>query len=220
MKKITIVTGHYGSGKTTLSVNLAVNAAKEGRNVTIVDLDIVNPYFRTADFKDMFSEMGIKLVAPDFANSNLDIPSIQFDVVEIAMEDDYLIIDVGGDDAGATALGRYAEALTAFRDDIEMLYVINQRRYLTHTPDEVIALMYEIEEAAHMKHDAIVNNTNLGRETTAAIIEESRPFAAETSKRTGLPVKYTVYPESCAGLAEAEDALAVKTYVRSPWDVE
>ena len=130
------------------------------------------------------------------------------------------IIDVGGDDAGATALGRYAEALTAFRDDIEMLYVINQRRYLTHTPDEVIALMYEIEEAAHMKHDAIVNNTNLGRETTAAIIEESRPFAAETSKRSGLPVKYTVYPESCAGLAEAEDALAVKTYVRSPWDVE
>ena len=129
MKKITIVTGHYGSGKTTLSVNLAVNAAKEGKNVAIVDLDIVNPYFRTADFKEMFSEMGIKLVAPDFANSNLDIPSIQFDVVELAMTEDYLIIDVGGDDAGATALGRYAEALSGFRNDIEMLYVINQRRY-------------------------------------------------------------------------------------------
>ena len=220
MKKITIVTGHYGSGKTTLSVNLAVNAAKEGKNVAIVDLDIVNPYFRTADFKEMFSEMGIKLVAPDFANSNLDIPSIQFDVVELAMTEDYLIIDVGGDDAGATALGRYAEALSGFRNDIEMLYVINQRRYLTHTPDEVITLMYEIEEAAHMKHDAIVNNTNLGRETTAAIIEESRPFAEETSKRTGLPIKYTVYPNRCADPAAGSDVLAVNTYVRSPWDVD
>ena len=220
MKKITIVTGHYGSGKTTLSVNLALKAAEEGRKVAVVDLDIVNPYFRTADFRNMFEEKGITLIAPDFANSNLDIPSIQFDVVELAMTEDCLIIDVGGDDAGATALGRYAEALYNFRDEIEMLYVINQRRYLTHTPDEVIQLMYEIEAAAHMRHTAIVNNTNLGRETDRDIIESSRSFAEETSERTGLPVKYTVYPEKCGDVSAVPDALTVMTCVRTPWDVD
>ncbi|MBQ8298040.1 MAG: P-loop NTPase, partial [Ruminococcus sp.] len=77
MKKITVITGHYGSGKTNLAVNLAVNATQEGRSVTVVDLDIVNPYFRTADFRQLFEEKGIRLIAPDYANSNLDIPSLQ-----------------------------------------------------------------------------------------------------------------------------------------------
>ncbi len=220
MKKITIVTGHYGSGKTTFSVNLAVKAAEEGKSAAIVDLDIVNPYFRTADMHKLFEEKGIKLIAPDFAGSNLDIPSIQFDVEQLAVSEDCLIIDVGGDDAGAVALGRYADALEAFSGDIDMLYVINQRRYLTHTPDEVIGLMYEIEAAARMKHTAIVNNTNLGRETTAAVVEESFAFAEETSQRTGLPIKYTVYPEYCAELADRPDVFPVKTYVRTPWDVD
>ena len=125
MKRITLVCGHYGSGKTNFALNLAVNAAKSGEKITLVDLDIVNPYFRTADFKDMFENMGIQLIAPDVANSNLDIPSIQFDVVQLAMNEDCLIIDVGGDDAGAVALGRYADELAQFKDDIDMLYVIN-----------------------------------------------------------------------------------------------
>lgn len=219
MKKITIVTGHYGSGKTNFSVNLAVRAAQEGRQAAIVDLDIVNPYFRTADFRQMFEEKGIKLIAPDFAGSNLDIPSIQFDVVQLVMNADRLIIDVGGDDAGATALGRYAEALVPYRDEIDMLYVINQRRTLTPSADEAAALMYEIEAAAHMKHTAIINNTNLGNETTLSIIEPSRKFADETSAKTGLPVLYTVYPEECAELTDAPDAFAAKIYVKPPWEV-
>ena len=156
MKKITIITGHYGSGKTNLSVNLAVRAAEEGKKVAVVDLDLVNPYFRTADFKELFEQKGIKLIAPDFANTNLDVPSIQFDVEQLAINEDCLIIDVGGDDAGATALGRYAEAmLERFADDIEMLYVINQRRTLTSNANEAAALMYEIEAASRMKHTVI-----------------------------------------------------------------
>ena len=127
MKNIKIITGHYGSGKTNFSVNLAVKAAAEGKSAAIVDLDIVNPYFRTADFRDLFEEKGIRLIAPDFARSNLDIPSIQFDVVELATDEDCLIIDVGGDDAGAVALGRYAEALEQFRDRYPvMLTFVNQ----------------------------------------------------------------------------------------------
>ena len=218
MKKITIVTGHYGSGKTTFAVNLAVKAAAEGKSAAIVDLDIVNPYFRTADFRDMFEEKGIKLIAPDFANSNLDIPSIQFDVVQLAMNEDCLIIDVGGDDAGAVALGRYAEELEQFSDDIDMVYVINQRRTLTSTPDEVTALMYEIEAAARMKHTALINNTNLGNETTLEIVDSSRKFAEETSQKTGLPVMYTVYPEDIADTTDAADKFSANICVKPIWE--
>lgn len=219
MKKITIITGHYGSGKTNLAVNLAVQAHREGRSVAVVDLDIVNPYFRTADFKGLFEEKGIKLIAPDFANSNLDIPSIQFDLEQIASNEDCLIIDVGGDDAGAVALGRYAEALSAYGDDVDMLYVINQRRYLTATPDETVSLMYEIENASRMKHTAIVNNTNLGNETTLEIIEDSAKFAYEVSEKTGLPIAFTVFPEECAELTENPDAYPVKVYVKPIWEI-
>lgn len=219
MKKITIITGHYGSGKTNLAVNLAVQAHREGRSVAVVDLDIVNPYFRTADFKGLFEEKGIKLIAPDFANSNLDIPSIQFDLEQIASNEDCLIIDVGGDDAGAVALGRYAEALSAYGDDVDMLYVINQRRYLTATPDETVSLMYEIENASRMKHTAIVNNTNLGNETTLEIIEDSAKFAYEVSEKTGLLIAFTVFPEECAELTENPDAYPVKVYVKPIWEI-
>ena len=219
MKKITIITGHYGSGKTNLAVNLAMQARREGESVAIVDLDIVNPYFRTADFKTLFEENGIKLIAPDFANSNLDIPSIQFDLEQIAKSEDCLIIDVGGDDAGAVALGRYAEALSTYGDNVDMFYVINQRRYLTTTADEAISLMYEIENASRMKHTAIVNNTNHGNETTTEIIESSSEFASEISARTGLPIVFTTFPENCAEFADNPNAYPVKIYVKPLWEV-
>ncbi len=218
MKRITVITGHYGSGKTNLSVNLAVKAAQEHDSVAIVDLDLVNPYFRTADFCELFKEKNIKMIAPDFANTNLDMPSVQFDVEELAATEDHLILDVGGDDAGAFALGRYSEALNSYGDELEMLYVINQRRYLTNTPDAAIKLMYEIEAASRMKHTAIVNNTNLAGETTAEIIEQSAEFADEIAKRTGLPILYTVYPEDIAELSDRDDVFPAKRYVRTVWE--
>lgn len=217
MKKITIVTGHYGSGKTNLSVNLAVKAAGEGKSVAIVDLDLVNPYFRTADFRGFFEEKGIKMIAPDFAGSNLDVPSIQFDVEQLAINEDCLIIDVGGDDAGAAALGRYAGALMGFSDDLDMLYVINQRRYLTANANEAVELMYEIEAAARMKHTAVVNNTNLGCETTVDIIRQSGEFAAKVSAKTGLPLAFTTCPAQLMDEA-GEGFFPVKVYVKNIWD--
>lgn len=218
MKKITVVTGHYGSGKTNLSVNLAVNANNEGKSVAVVDLDLVNPYFRTADFKYYFESIGVKLVAPDFANSNLDVPSIQFDIEQLAMNEDCLIIDVGGDDAGAFALGRFAEALSEYKDDLDMLYVINQRRYLTEKADEAVKLMYEIEAAARMKHTAIVNNTNLGRETTAGIITKSADFAKKVSQITGLPLAFTTCPEELCELVDMQNIFPVNVFVKAIWD--
>lgn len=218
MRRINIITGHYGSGKTNLSVNLAVRAAQEGRRTAVIDLDIVNPYFRTADFRGLFEEKGIRLIAPDFANTNLDMPSVQFDVEQLAASEETLIIDVGGDDAGAFALGRYSAALNSYGDDLDMLYVINQRRYLTNTADEAAKLMYEIEVASSMKHTAIVNNTNLGRETNIEVIEQSAEFARDVARRTGLPLAFTVYREDLAELAGAENVFPAKVYVKTVWD--
>lgn len=219
MKKITVVTGHYGSGKTNFSVNLAVKAAQEGENVTVVDLDLVNPYFRTADFKELFAEKGIRLITPDFANSNLDVPSIQFDIEQLADNGGRLIIDVGGDDAGAFALGRFSAALNNFGDRLDMLYVINQRRYLTESSEEAVSLMYEIETASRLKHTAIVNNTNLGCETTVGIIESSADFAKEVSRRTGLPIRCTVCREDICELTDIPDIFPAKIYVKPLWEL-
>lgn len=216
MKKINIVTGHYGSGKTNFSANLAVKLAESGERVTVVDLDIVNPYFRSADFGELFGSKKIELVAPMYANSNLDIPAISFDLERIAAESGYLIIDVGGDDAGAIALGRYAKAFEEFSDEVEMLYVVNCRRFLTSTADEALALMYEIEAAAGMKHTAIVNNTNLLYETTAEVLESSQKFAEEIAEKAGLPIEYTCVPMGIA--AKVTNPFPVEIYVKKVWE--
>ena len=216
MKKINIVTGHYGSGKTNFSVNLAVSLADKGERVTVVDLDIVNPYFRSADFGELFSGKNVELVAPMYANSNLDIPAISFDLERIVSEDGYVVIDVGGDDAGAIALGRYAEAFSAYTDKIDMLYVVNCRRFLTRTADEALELMYEIEAAANMKHTAIVNNTNLLYETTAEVLEQSEGFAKEIAEKAGLSIYCTCVPLGIA--AEVTNPFPVEIYVKKVWE--
>ena len=219
IKKITIITGHYGSGKTNLAVNMAVKTAECGESTAIVDLDIVNPYFRTADFGELFREKNVTMIAPDFANTNLDIPSVQFDVEQLAMNYDRLVIDVGGDDAGAFALGRYAQALEKFGDSLEMLYVVNQRRYLTSDSGEAVSLMYEIEKASRMHHTAVVNNTNLGCETTAETVRESAEFAEEVCKKTGLPLAFTTIPENIADRESISEIFPVKIYVKPIWEL-
>ena len=218
MKKINIITGHYGSGKTNFSANLAVCLAEHGEKVTVVDLDIVNPYFRSADFGKLFSGRNIELIAPMYANSNLDIPAISFDLERIASDEGYVVIDVGGDDAGAIAIGRYAEAFSDYSEKIDMLYVVNCRRFLTRTADEALELMYEIEAAASMKHTAVVNNTNLLYETTAEVLESSEKFAAEIAEKAGLPIAYTCVPMDID--ANVTNPFPVEIYVKKPWEMD
>lgn len=217
MKKINIVTGHYGSGKTNFSANLAVKLSENGEKVTVVDLDIVNPYFRSADFTELFDKKNIELVVPMYANSNLDIPAISFDLERIASEDGYLIVDVGGDDAGAIALGRYAEAFSKFADKIEMYYVVNCRRFLTQTSEAALELMYEIETASHMKHTAIVNNTNLLYETTKEILEQSTGFANDIAQKADLPLSFTCVPLKIE--ADVPNPFPVEIYVKKIWEM-
>jgi hypothetical protein len=217
MKKIIVITGHYGSGKTNISANLAIKLSKAGEKVTVVDLDIVNPYFRTADFGDLFEKNNITLISSMYANTNLDIPAISFDVERLATEDGYLIIDVGGDETGATALGRYHEPFMQFKNDIDMLYVVNCYRYMTRFSDEALELFHDIERTARFSHTGIINNSNLGEMTTARTVLDSLTFAKEVSEGTGLPIIFTAAPRSIKCDELNEIAEYVDIYVKPLW---
>lgn len=219
MKKITIITGHYGSGKTNLAVNLALHLADAGEKVTVVDFDIVNPYFRTADFATLFAAHGITLAASMYANTSLDIPAISFDMERLAYEPGYLIVDVGGDDAGAIGLGRYAEGFSAYvPDQLDLWYVVNRYRYLTEAPQEALELMYEIEAVSRMRHTGIVNNSNLGKETTAETIRNTLPYAQEIAAQAKLPLAYHTYRRDLA--VDVAQGLPVDVFVKPVWETE
>lgn len=216
LKKLTIITGHYGSGKTNVSVNLALEAARQEKKCTVVDLDIVNPYFRTADFEALFAEHGITLKAPLYANSNLDIPALNISVKSILDESDCVIIDVGGDDEGAKALGRYAKVITEC-DDREMLYVINKCRYLTKEPEEALGLMREIEEAGGIKCTGIINNTNLGYETDESIILGSLDYARKVADSAGLPIALTTGKKEFLNKV-TDNPFPIEIFVKTLWN--
>ena len=218
MAKVFVITGHYGSGKTNFSVNLALSlkSREPDARVTVCDLDIVNPYFRTADFKELFGGKGISLAAPAFANTNLDIPALDFDMASLLYECDYFIADVGGDDAGATALGCYAEIFKG--EQLEMLYVVNCYRKLTENPQEAAELMREIEAAAQLKHTGIVNNSNLGSVTTAENVESSVKYAEEICRSTGLELYATAYKRSLE--VDVPKPFLCDIFVKPIWDKE
>ncbi len=212
MKRITIFAGHYGSGKTNIAINYAFRLKEHNGNVAIADLDIVNPYFRTKDAESILEDNGIKLISSPYANSNVDTPALPAETYSIIHDKSIsAVIDVGGDDRGALALGRYAEAIVS-ENDYEMLFVVNKYRYLTKTADETIEVMREIEDAGKVKFTGIVNNSNLGEETTSEDVLESMDYANEISAKTGLPVRFTTINEeiSTDGI---ENAMPIKIYV-------
>lgn len=212
LKKAVVVTGHYGSGKTNVAVNLALDFASRGEAVTIVDMDIVNPYFRSADFSALFEEKGIRLIAPQYANSNLDIPALCFDMEALLHGCDRVICDVGGDDAGAIALGQYAAVLEQYGYD--MLYVVNKYRFLTSTPAETIELMRDIELVSSLKASGIVNSSNLGLETTAETVTSSASFAQQCANEAGIPMLFTVAEKKL----NVPDTYPVEVFVRPFWE--
>lgn len=201
-KRLTILCGHYGTGKTNVAVNLALSMAGQGQPVTVADLDIVNPYFRTLDSAAAFEEAGIRLICSRFANTNVDIPSLPPDLYAITDDKSHrVVIDVGGDDSGAMVLGRLAPAILR-ENDYEMLLVVNRYRPLTPDIPSTVEVMREIEAAAGLRFTGIVNNSNLGMETTAADVLASADYAVGVAAAAGLPLVATtveerLYPELC-----------------------
>ncbi len=190
-KRVTVLTGHYGSGKTSLAVNWALRLSESGRAVTVADLDIVNPYFRTTDRRRELEARGIRLIASQFANSNLDLPALPAELYTVVeSREGYAVLDVGGDDRGAVALGRYAPFLVA-ESDYEMLFVVNFCRPLTRTALDALGVLREVEAACGLAATALVNNSNLGRETTANTVLQTVERMQELSQLAGLPVKMT-----------------------------
>jgi energy-coupling factor transporter ATP-binding protein EcfA2 len=201
-KRITLFCGHYGSGKTNIAVNLALLAKQEHEKVAVADLDIVNPYFRSKDSSEDFEKAGIRLICSEYANSNVDIPALPQDLYAITDDKSMrVIIDVGGDDRGALALGRLTPAILE-ENSYEMLMVINRYRPLTRDAASTIEVMREIEAACKIPFTGLVNNSNLGRETTAEDILTSLDYANEVSLASGLPVVMTAFAK------ELEDQLA------------
>ena len=195
-KRLTLFAGHYGSGKTNIALNYARWLKQQGLPVTIADLDIVNPYFRTKDSEAALRAEGIGLICSEFANSNLDVPAMPKEIY--ALVDDptqYGVLDIGGDDRGALALGRYVPAILE-ENDFDMLAVVNRSRPLTRTVDDTIEVLREIEIACGLPFTGIVNNTNLGPLTQPDDILASLRYAEELSQVTGLPVKMTCAKDS------------------------
>ena len=195
-KRVTLFAGHYGSGKTNIAVNYALHLKEKYEKGVITDLDIVNPYFRTADSLDELTKAGIKLISSEFANSNVDLPALPQDVYSILDDRSAVaILDIGGDDRGAYALGRYETAIRE-ENDYEMLFVFNMYRPLTPDAMSAFEVMKEIELAGKIKFTAIVNNSNLGVLTTKEDVIASQESANELSRLSGLPIKMTTVSEN------------------------
>jgi energy-coupling factor transporter ATP-binding protein EcfA2 len=198
-KRVLLLCGHYGSGKTNIAVNLAQKIKREYPTVTLADLDIVNPYFRSKDSAIELEEAGIRLICSKYANSNVDIPALPPDLY--GLTDDRrmrAIIDVGGDDRGALVLGRIAPAILS-EDDYEMLMVINCYRPLTRDAASTIEVMREIEYASGIRFTALINNSNLGVETTAEDVLSSMSYANEVAAMSNLPIVMTTADEKLYG---------------------
>lgn len=209
-KRVTLFAGHYGSGKTNIAVNYALALKKSGRETALADLDIVNPYFRAKDSKDLLSENGVKFISSEFANSNVDFPALPSETYGLVMRKDaFAVIDVGGDDRGALALGRYVPYILE-ENDYDMLFVANCFRPLTRTPEEAFEVMKEIESACKIPFTGIINNSNIGRETTPQDVISSLDFINGLSNLSSLKIKFTSYDEKLGNIGGIGETFKLK----------
>ena len=190
-KRLTILCGHYGTGKTNCAVNMAMDLKRQCPKVAVADLDIVNPYFRTKDSEGEFEKAGIELICSRYANTNLDIPALPENLYRITEDrDTKMILDIGGDDSGAIVLGRLASAILE-ENDYEMLTVINKYRPLTPDVESTVEVLREIEAASRIPFTGIVNNSNLGEETAPEDVAASLKYAEDVASAMGIPVVMT-----------------------------
>ena len=206
-KRLTLFAGHYGSGKTNIAVNYALHLAAEGKKVCIADLDIVNPYFRTKDSAAVLDAAGVHLISPTFANTNVDLPALPAEAYRLVTDKSiYGIMDIGGDDRGAYALGRYVPAMKE-EGNYRMVFVANCYRPLTRTPEEALEVMREIEAACGLQFTDIINNSNLASETTPETVLASLDYMEKFSQLSGLPIWLTTAEKAVASQLDLSPVL-------------
>lgn len=199
---LVVIVGNYGSGKTEVAVNLAVQQHGQGRQVRVADLDLVNPYFRTREVRGVLEELGIEMVLPPDYLLQADLPVLSPAVSGIIRTtSDVTILDVGGDDVGATVLAALADAFQALTQPLTVLQVVNPYRPNTDTLPRCLGMRAAIEAASHLKITAWVGNANLIEETTADHILEGYAFMTRLSEASGLPLAFiTADPRLADGI--------------------
>ncbi len=214
MKRMALFCGHYGSGKTNLAVNYALRLRRQGLPVSLADIDIVNPYFRSKDSQAELEAAGVKVIALPFANSSVDLPALPSETYSLVEDRSrYAVLDIGGDDRGAYALGRFVPYILE-EDNYDMFYVVNFYRPLTTTAAEAIEVMREIEGACGLAFTGVINNSNLGAETTTDMVRATYGLCQELCRETGLPLVAVTAEESVAD----GDMVAVKLQ-RRPFEI-
>lgn len=223
-RKFYIICGHYGCGKSNYSVNLALKLAKEGRKVLLCDLDLVNPYFLSSACEDILKENGVRVISTLYANTNVETPALPPDLNLVFETDSDVVMDVGGDDAGAVVLGRYAHYIEKI--DYEMIYVVNKYRNLTATVEDTVQILKEIEAASRCKATGVLNNSHLKQETTWETIKDSLHYADETAKVLGLEMEGVTVPSYLLEDDRVKEEIKtlnrtfipVDIYVKAPWE--
>ncbi|WP_298016928.1 hypothetical protein [uncultured Dysosmobacter sp.] len=217
--RVSIITGHYGTGKTEFAVNLALSLAADGEQVMLADLDIVNPYFRSRERKAMLEEAGIRLISSSQACSDADVPALPAELLTILENRDIRgVLDIGGDPVGARVLARFRPKI--IQEDYQLIYVLNANRPEVRTPDSAAAYLRGIEATTGLICTGIVNNTHLCGETTAAEIRRGAALAAAVSKETGIPVLCHVaearFAADLTDLPETVFPISIK--MKKPWE--
>lgn len=196
-KRIRIVIGHYGSGKSEFSVNYAMKLAELGRKAAIADIDVVNMYFRSREKRKQLEEMGIKVIGSGIDTPAIEVPSISAEVYTPLQDESYdVVLDVGGDPVGARALGRYVDYFE--EGNYDCFFVLNANRAETQTVEKVIEYIVKIQDVARIKVTGLINNTHLLKETSVDDILRGQKLALEVEKETGIELKYVSVLESVA----------------------
>ncbi|MDF2986936.1 MAG: hypothetical protein K0R50_2446, partial [Eubacterium sp.] len=221
-KRMNIFTGHFGSGKTEVAVNYALKLAQANFKTSIVDFDIVNPYFRTADAKEELEKNNIWVILPMYANTNVDVPAIPSEIYSLFQKKEYkAVLDVGGDDLGARAVSRFKEEILS--DDYEMFFVINTRRGMTDTPEKILEMIALIEYSANIKVTKLINNSNLLEETTPEIILEGNRIISKVSEKLGIPIGITAGMQEVISQLDSKqlngsELLPMTKQIHLPWN--
>ncbi len=221
MKKITVLFGNYGSGKTELALNLAVRLSKKNKQTTLIDLDIVNPYFRSSEHKSMLEKLGIKVIAPVFANTAADLPTVSPEVYS-AFLGGYSVFDCGGDPAGATALGNLKPNFDAVREQAQVLFVINTSRPFQQDAESIIQSLNNIQQSARIRADGFVLNSNIGKETTGHELSAGYEILKEAAAQTKIPIKFVSGTKSALELFKKEsgysgECFTLDIFMRPYW---
>lgn len=217
MKRINIITGHYGSGKTEIAINMALKLKEEHQNVVICDMDIVNPYFRTNDARTMLEEQGIRVISPDYASTNIDIPVLPGDILSVFTNKDcYAVLDLGGDDDGAVALGQFFRYLKD--EDYEMYFVLNALRPDTSNIEDIKELAANIEYMSRAKITGVINNTNLSYLSESHHLKESLAFAEDAAKALGVEVKHITGTKEMLSGTDDPRTMEIELFMKLPFD--